>query len=73
MRCLGVDDSHSYLRLRKPKNYLSSNDMGNIHEIVINHISEMISRIPIGLEKDLVIDCIIVEHHFAVNDVLEFG
>lgn len=47
--------------------------MGNIHEIVINHICEMISRIPIRLEKDLVIDCIIVEHHFAVNDVLEFG
>jgi hypothetical protein len=53
-----VDGSHSYTRYFvdvRSGNYLSSYDMANFHEMVINNICKMVGRPTVGLQDNLVI------------------
>ena len=51
--------------------YLSSDDVTDLHEVVIDDICEVIGRVAIVLEDHLVIDILVVKHHLAVHDILE--
>ena len=50
----------------------SSDHMSNSHQIVINHIREMISWVSITLHYDLVIYTIIIKNYFTVNQIFKF-
>lgn len=51
--------------------YLSTDDMADLHQVVIHHVGQMVGRVAIILHDDLVVDVFVVEHHLAVDDVFE--
>jgi hypothetical protein len=51
--------------------YLSTDDMADLHKVVIHHVGQMVGRVAIILHDDLVVDVFVVEHYLAVDDVLE--
>ena len=70
--CLGVDGSHSYSALISIRiAYLSSDDMTDAHHRIVNHIREMIGRISVIFENDLVVYDIMIKYNFAMNQILE--
>lgn len=42
------------------------------HEVVIDDVGKMVSRVAITLHDHLIVDTIIIKDNFAVNHVLEF-
>lgn len=46
--------------------------MGNLHQVVINNVGEVVSRKSVTLHDHLVINGVVVEDHLSVDHVLEF-
>ena len=47
--------------------------MADLHEVVVDHVSEVVGRESVILQDDLVVDVLIVEHDLAVDDVAELS
>ena len=52
---------------------LSSDNMGDSHEIVVNHIRQMVGWVTISLHDDLVIYSVIVKDHLSMDQILVFS
>ena len=53
--------------------YLSSDNVTDLHEVVIHHICKVVRGEAIVLEDDLVINVLVIKDHLTVDDVLELG
>lgn len=51
---------------------LSSNNMGDLHKMVINDISKMIGWIAIRFNEDLIIQLFIIERDSSMNNIFGF-
>ena len=58
---------------RRWKPLFAPNHMSDSHQVVIHHISEMVSWISIALHDDLIIHSVVVENYFSMDQVFEFG
>jgi len=47
--------------------------MGNLHVMIVNHISQVVGRQLIRLEEDLVIYLAVVKFNTTMNKILELG
>lgn len=47
--------------------------MSDLHEMIVHNIREVVGRIAIRLHEHLVINHIVVENDFAMNQVLPFA
>ena len=50
-----------------------SKDVGDLHQVIVNYISQMIGRISVRLEEDKVVQGAVIEGHFSLNQVVEAG
>ena len=53
--------------------YFSSDDMRNLHEVIIYDICKVISWVAITFHKHLIINHAIIERDFSMNDVFELS
>lgn len=51
--------------------YLASDYMADLHEVVVNDISKVVSREPVVFHDNLVVDCAVIENNLPVDDVLK--
>ena len=56
--------------LKRKRTYLTSDHMSYLHHMIIHYICEVVSRIAIRLHENLVINHIVVENDFPMNEVL---
>ena len=47
--------------------------MGDSHHVIVHNICEMVSGISVTLEDNLIVHCIVVKNHFAMDEVFEFS
>ena len=45
--------------------------MADLHQVVVHDVSEVVSRVPIVLQDDLVVNLFVIKDDFAMHDVLE--
>ena len=53
-------------------NKITSDDVGNFHEVIIDHVRQMIRWESIRFDEDLIIDLHILMPDLSSNDILEF-
>lgn len=56
-----------------PMHYLSANNMGDIHEVIVNHVRKMIGRISVTFHQHRVIDLLVRKFDLSMNFILNNG
>jgi len=52
---------------------LGADDVGDVHEVVVDDVGEMVGGEAVGLHEDLVVDVVVVETDVAAELVFKFG
>ncbi len=53
--------------------YLSSDDMTDLHQIIIDNVCKMVGRESIVFQNDLIINIFVIEDYFTMHDVFKSG
>ena len=46
---------------------LGADDVGDLHEVVVDYVGEVVGGVAVGLEEDLVVDVVVVEGDVAAE------
>ena len=50
-----------------------ADDVGDLHEVVVDYVGEVVGGVAVGFEEDLVVDVVVVEGYCAAEFVGEGG